>query len=388
MASQNKGDVVLTEDLIKLASWRGNLGIVRGLLEANLVKTNHLNTMASCVRHFSTHVIFYPETWEPARVQNLLIAHGILNTINDERSLGELDNRHKWILSSQLSHYINDDLFEMHLTSFFPGWDQYSPRKKFELVFNEFEVWDANRMRRLIRRQGCISADDIRNWREDGLSLWHWICSCFGTWDDRFIFVRADDEDWKDLLFETIKLVDDLHQEHTAPWLQSRGWGHRQWHTSSGPRTALRLGDSHKVTPFLCILLSMGYHKGYKVFDMHARAFYRSYLSLRDAALICKVLGGANLIFGNANTVPYTRKKFNTSQLATGSGKLIFREVSLVEARQNWWGFTMGRKYGLSIGTILKFMPPRSFGGWLRIHQARLLCLALGLIMSKRTKGE
>lgn len=227
---------------------------MKGLLEANLVKTNHLNTMASCVRWFATHAICSPKTWEPAEIQSLLISHGILNTINDERSLGELNNKDKWIVPSRLSHYINDVLFEMHLTSFFPGWDQYPPRKRFELVFNEVEVWEANRMRRLIRRQGRISVDDVRLWREDGLSLWHWISSCFGTWDDRFIFVKTDDEDWKELLFETIKLVDDLHQEHTVPWFQF--WDHRaSWHLcmSGVPLTP---GHSYTLTPFICLFVA------------------------------------------------------------------------------------------------------------------------------------
>lgn len=210
--------------------------------------------MASCVQMFSTHLIISPKTWEPTQVQNLLASHGILDIISDERSLGELGDKGTFLVSSKLSHYVDNALFEMHLTSLFPGWDRYSPRKKFDLVFNQVHVWEANRMRRLIRRQGRISVDDIRIWREDGLSLWHWICFCFGSWDDRFLFVRKDDEDWKELLFETITLVDDLHQEHPVPWFQF--WDRRASWDLCMSGIPLTPEDSYTFTPFSCIFVA------------------------------------------------------------------------------------------------------------------------------------
>lgn len=234
------------------------------------MRTDHLNTMAVCVRWFPTHLVFSPETWNPVQIQNLFISHGLFNNIHDERTLGQFGDEGKWVVSSGLSRLVDDALFEMYLTSLFPNWDHFSPTTKFNLVFNDFNVWDANRMRRLVRRQGKISEDDIRIWRKDGLSLWHWISACFGAWSTRYSFVRHDYEDWKELLFEIGKLVDDFHEEHTMPWFQSSLWSQREWYPSG---MAIRLKGFHKATPFICMLLTFGPYEGYKVFENHIVSF-------------------------------------------------------------------------------------------------------------------
>lgn len=233
--------------------------------------------MASCVFWIS-YLFNHQEYHEPVR--KLFISHGVIDAVAEEIAGGWLNDYSPWCVAVTLSETPGETFFELQLQAYFPGWDQFRPQAKFDLLFEHHFIWDAHRMRRLIRRQGPISSDDVRIWQEDGLSLLQWISTCFGAyivWFRRYQYTSTFNdspalllEDWEQVMSETINSVDDLNQKHPASWFQSETWKDLGRVASQTP---LEIKGSSTITPLVCILRGCQRFADYRIAEERVASF-------------------------------------------------------------------------------------------------------------------